>query len=361
MPVLRELITRFSFETNKADVKKFESTIGGMKGSLTKLAAVFGVSLGGKALFNMGVSLKQSEENLRLFAGVNLDNVNNNLDLMQQRLGNIQDGAENIIRRKTLNVLATSFIKEFGSANEEVKLLTELLEAAALQKLATGADISETFAGLLTGVRTGGLGAFVDLPGFDLERKREREFKLAVQDPGDPTGKIGQAQRQQEVSNILKSLMQELRAAAFAVSPELVGVAVGKEIIIEAAEKAAEVATIAGVKAALAAIKSITDTGDVIPDTGNLLLDESKTGALGLIHQSINRMRQRQQERVNTVNNKDNTINNRANIVNNIEVNSVFHINESTNAKETAEIVDKRILKVIDDASFQVQGSGEQR
>lgn len=341
MPVLRELISRFSFETDQASVKKFESTVGGMKGSLKKLATVFGLSLGGKALFNMGVSLKQSEENLRQFAGVNLDNVNNNLDVMQQRLGNIQDGAENIIRRKTLNVLASSFVKEFGSANDEVKLLIQLLETASLQKLATGADISETFAGLLAGVRTGGLEAFVQLPGFDLERKRLREFKLAAEDPGDPGGRIGQAQRKAEVSNIINSLMQELRARAYAVSPELVGVAIGKEIIIEATERAAEVATIAGVKAGLAAIKAVTSAD-------NVLIDSPEAGFSGLINESVNKMRERKAARTN-------------NVINNVEINSNFTINETTDAKGTAEMVDKKIIKLIDDASVQVQGSGEQR
>ena len=183
MPVLRDLVSRFSFETDKKSVNKYHQTMGGMQKSAIKLGSILGLSLGGKALFGMGVSAAQAEEDLKRLAGTELENLNNQLFIMKQRLNNVQDGAANILRDKTVNVLASSFIKDFGNANKEIAQFTKLLEVAALQSTITGTSVQEVFTGLVAAIKTGDFSALVGVGGFDLKRQKITEDIIAAKDP----------------------------------------------------------------------------------------------------------------------------------------------------------------------------------
>lgn len=345
MPVLRELISRFSFETDKKSVNNYQKTIGSMQKSALKLGSILGISIGGKALFNLGVTAKQAEEDLRIFAGTKLDDLNNSLSIMRQRLDNVQRGASNILREKTVNVLASSFLKDFGEMNNAVEIFILFLESAALKSISSGKSIQDVFAGIADAAKTGGLEGLIGLGKFDVAKKREREFVLSTIDPADPTGRIGQEQRFFEVSSIIAGNIGEQRIQASNVSRELVALKITTQKVADVTDKASEAATIAGLKTAEAIFDTVKENKEAVDKGEKTLFDATKEGILNFFGKGVERIKERRGIATQRP----------------IEVNipTTINVNEATDAEGVKRIFDQNNRQMIDNAKNQIIRNGD--
>ena len=111
MTVLRKLVSRFSFETDKKSVNNYHKTVDGMKGAAMKLGSVLGLSLGLKSLFNLGLSAKQASADLKRLTGTKFDVFNAQVDAMKQRLDAAQEGVSNLLKKRTIDTLGAGFVE----------------------------------------------------------------------------------------------------------------------------------------------------------------------------------------------------------------------------------------------------------
>ncbi len=209
MPVLRELISRFTFDVDKKSVNRYEQTIGGMKKSALKLGSVLGLSLGGKALFGMGVSALAAEENLRRVAGSQFDPLEKRLDALRKRLNSVREGAGAIIKDKAFQVLATGFITTFDNSNESLDQFISLLDTASLKALSTGQNVSEIFSGLQSAITTGDVSALKDIGKFNEAQVKFLQDTLSAID----IGQFGQEESMRRRAKIVLDTLAELKPA----------------------------------------------------------------------------------------------------------------------------------------------------
>ena len=113
MPVLRELLTRFSFETDKKAVNDYHTNVAGMTKAAVRLAGVLGGAIGVKELFGMGVSAKQAEADLRRMAGTDFSKVRSGIAGVREELNSIREGAGDFLTTKEGDVLASRFLSKF--------------------------------------------------------------------------------------------------------------------------------------------------------------------------------------------------------------------------------------------------------
>ena len=83
MPVLREVVTRFKFETDKKGVNDFERTMKRLRGGTRRLAKLFGISLGVAgviAMGKLGISIERARFNMGRLSGLTRKQLNKELD-----------------------------------------------------------------------------------------------------------------------------------------------------------------------------------------------------------------------------------------------------------------------------------------
>lgn len=340
MPILRELISRFSFETDKKSVSEYNKQISGMQRSAIKLGSILGVSLGGKALFGMGVSALQAEENLkRLTTDIEFDTLNTHLSVMKERLDNIQEGSSNILREKTINVLASSFIKDFGAANKEIETFTSLLESAALQATITGVSVEEIFTSLVDAIKTGDFSGIVGIGGIDLRQQKIVEAVTAAKDPQELGGQIGRDIRTQAVLEMLGENITEQRRQAANISRELVSLKIATQSVKDSTDSVSETAAAAGIQAAEAAFNAAKQTTEAVSKDERPVSEAIKGGLLDLFNLGVERIKQRREARNN-----------------NVEVNMPTTINvyEATDIEGIKRIVESEDDRRIDEARRQM-------
>lgn len=339
MPVLRELISRFSFETDKKSVNNYHKTMGGMQKSAIKLGSILGLSLGGKALFGLGVSAKQAEEDLKRLAGTQLETLNNELFVMKQRLDNVQDGASNILRQKTINVLASNFIKDFGNANKEITQFTKLLEVAALQSTITGTSVEEVFTGLVAAIKTGDFSALVGVGGFDLKRQKITEDIIAAKDPKEIGGQFGRDIRTEALFSVIDNNLQEQRKQAANVSRELVALKITSTAVKDKTDELAEATTVAGLKTAEALFNSAKENKEALDKGEKSFFDVAKEGFFSLFSQGVDNIKERR------------GINSQK-----VEINmpTTIHVNEATDAEGVVKIFNQQSSKQLGEARRQI-------
>lgn len=265
MPVLRKLVSRFSFETDKKSVNNYFKSVGSMKSAALKLGSVLGAAFGAKQLFGIGVSAKQAESDLKRLAGSNLGNLNAQLNIMKQRLDNVQEGASSLARKKTIDVLGAGFFEKFGAGNEQIKTFVQLLETASLQSLSTGKTVEETFAGISDFISTGGAAGLLGIGGITLRQQKAIEARAAAIDPSEFGTEAGRRIRTEMLLNVINQVAQEQRRQAANLDKSVVSLAIASNTLKDGTEKASEAATEATILAGAAVVdgtKSLFEEAD---------------------------------------------------------------------------------------------------
>jgi hypothetical protein len=162
-----------------------------MKKSALKLAAVLGAGVGAKELFGMGVSAKQAEADLRRLSGADFNDMRKGLASLRGELDSIKEGAGDIIRTKTFDVIASRFIGQFGKSKDEIETFNAILEASAKQAIITGTSIEEMYESIVAARTGGGFAGLIGVGGFDVVQKKITEDIIAAKDPGELGGRIG--------------------------------------------------------------------------------------------------------------------------------------------------------------------------
>lgn len=248
MAVLRELVSRFSFETDKKSVKEYDKTIGNMKGSVKKLAGAFGIALSAGAIFQAGKTALSAEVNLKRVAGVKFDRLQDELVGLRERLNAIREGTGEIITDREYNTLATGFIESFGKSNAELEKFLSLLQTATIQARVTGKSVGEIFTGFMAGIATGDLQALVGVGGLDLGQVQVAEDLLARIDPGTIGKREIKQLRADKILGLLTSSQEELNSQLAASSQEFLDIQESTKRLGQTFDTVSEAATVATVK-----------------------------------------------------------------------------------------------------------------
>lgn len=204
MGVLRDLVTRFSFDVNKKDVNKYDKTIKGMSSKALKLGAVFGGAFTVKGLVESGLSAERAVFNLKRLAGTDFSKLQNMLKQTRAELNGIKEGSGDLITDKNFNLSAANFIEEFGRGNDALKLFNTLLSFSSKQSALTGKNINEMMGALQQSIKTGDFSILKQLPEFDQVSINLFNELNKIFDPGELGGRIGLQQKSSKLSSFLK-------------------------------------------------------------------------------------------------------------------------------------------------------------
>jgi len=161
MPPLRELATRFTFETDRRGIEDFSKSIGSMRNQVLQLGSLLGVALGGRALFDAGLDAERAAAGLRAAttaaeggAGgfARFDRV---LDSTREQISGVVGDTVQLASRGEFRQLATRFVETFGAGAESAEQFGELFSAASSIAVARSRETSEVF-GELFGIVRGG-------------------------------------------------------------------------------------------------------------------------------------------------------------------------------------------------------------
>ncbi len=359
MAVLRELVSRFSFETDKKSVANYNKTIGGMKSSAKGLAGILGVGFGAKGMFGLGVQALTAEENLKKVAGVDFNKVGSSVDILRNKLNGIREGVGDLIKDKEVNVLAAGYIKNFDSSSESLSNFIRLLESATIESAVTRKSISEIFSGF-QGAVTGGdiVGGLLGVGELNLRDVSVISDILELIDAKEIGGEIGRQQKLNEVLKTLSSVKQKQIKQLQGVSNEFLEIQVMEKELSKFADDVSETATVYAVKTASALLDALKLLPENIKKVDRIGVGEEETGNLENIFGIFNESgRKRLKERLNDFNPfesrkeiKDGLKNGGAKV----DIKTTFNINGVQNPKEISEIINKDFSSIVEDASNQI-------
>lgn len=190
MPVLREVITRFRFETDEAGVRRFNGRVAVMKRGLRTLAAAAGITLGVAGAFaarRFGLAAEQAQFQLERLAGTDISRFTAIFNRVSTSLDRIRAGASQIIRPRQFDEAAANFVRVFGTGRREVQAFERIFAFAARQSALTGENVVQITKSLQDAIASGGFDALLDIPGFDQKALKLLQFQqsLVPEVPGD--------------------------------------------------------------------------------------------------------------------------------------------------------------------------------
>jgi len=199
MPVLREVVTRFKFETDKKGVDQFERTMRKMRSGTRRLAKLFGISLGVAgvtAMGKLGISIERARFNMERFTGLSTAQLEQQLLSVQRSLDQIRRGFGTKITGKDFFSAGTEFFQIFGRGEGKMESFKRTFELAAKLSLLTGKNVKDLFSSITQGIESGNFGFLADVPGFTKTRIQNLQDQLnAIAPGGEFTSGIGRAQR----------------------------------------------------------------------------------------------------------------------------------------------------------------------
>ena len=219
--ILRELVTRFSFETDSKGIKQFNSHLAGMRSSIGKFAALLGVGLGTKEILDLSGVAGQAEFNLRRFAGTDFNRLRQGFNQTRRELNLLKAGAGETAKTLEFDTSATNFFRVFGQGQKQLRDFREVWAFAARQSALTGKnaqDIAETFQ---QGLLSGDFSPLLDLPGFDQFRKNMLQFQDKTLDPNEPGGQIALQRRINTALKFIRDARKEQDVSIRQVPDEL--------------------------------------------------------------------------------------------------------------------------------------------
>lgn len=208
MPILREVITRFSFETDKKGVQNFERTMRRMTRGTKKLARLFGITLGAAgvlAMGKLGLSIERARFNMERFTGLNTQQLTKQLANVRGNLDAIKKGFGAKVTERNFFVAGSEFFKTFGKGEQQMAAFRQTFEAAAKLSLATGRNVNELFSSITAGIKSGDLGFLGDLGVTEVQIQNLQD-RLSAIDPGAAfTSAVGMGQRMNTVLGLLRA------------------------------------------------------------------------------------------------------------------------------------------------------------
>lgn len=208
MAVLREVTTRFKFDTDKKGVAKFERTMKGMTRRTRGLARMFGVTLGAAgvvAMGRLGFSVERAQFNMQRLAGMTKEQVNAQLEAVQKNLDGIKKGLGETVTGKNFFTAGAEFFRAFGKGEQQMAAFQQTFAVAAKLSLATGKNVNSLFASITQGIKSGDLGFLGDL-GITEVQIRNLQDQLGAIDPSAAfTSAVGMGQRMNTVLGIIQS------------------------------------------------------------------------------------------------------------------------------------------------------------
>lgn len=213
--ILRELVSRFSFETDKKSVNEYDRNISQMIGKAKKVGGVLGVAFSLKKIGDLSIGTAQAKHNMEQFAGTNLGYLESQLETMESRVESIKSGASAVITTDQKRVLAAEHMNTFGNSKESIDTFTQLLESSMYKAANRGENVSDIFSGLQSAIKTGDLSSLTEFKGIDHRKTKFAEALLDIRDPGEPGGQVRQELSRQSVLELLQSVksgqQEELR------------------------------------------------------------------------------------------------------------------------------------------------------
>ena len=170
MPILREVITRFKFETDEQAARKVDKRVSKMKRGIGGIGKVLGLTLGiagAKALFSFGQGATRAEFSLKNLAGVEFAPLRQNMNRIREDLNLIREGAGAIFRERDFDIAAAGFVRTFGTGRKELELFDQIFRSAAKQSAVTGKNVAELVQQLTQAITSGDFSALMELPGID--------------------------------------------------------------------------------------------------------------------------------------------------------------------------------------------------
>jgi len=207
--ILRDLVTRFSFETDESGIAKYNNKLAGMRKGLGRFLGLLGVGLGAKELFDVGQNAKQAEFNLRRFVGTDFTKLRQQFFQTQKDINKLREGAGDLIIRKDFDLAAGKFFQTFGRGQKQMEDFSKFWDFAAKQSALTGQNVNSIFEQLQSGVRGGDFGSLLNIPGIDVFRKQLLEFQNQVLDPNEPGGRIAIQNRMRTFFRIIQQARAE--------------------------------------------------------------------------------------------------------------------------------------------------------
>ena len=188
MPPLRDLVTRFSFETDQTGVQRFNRTLGGMKNQLSQLAGLVGVAFGTKAIFDSGTALNRANVQLRAAvqnaqdAPAAFELINDSINNLTVSIGGAQRRISDFATEAELTGAAADFFGAEGieASVENVERFTTILRAAAALAIQENQDVRTSFQNILSGVTGGDVSTLLPLGILDRAGAAFEQFRAQL-------------------------------------------------------------------------------------------------------------------------------------------------------------------------------------
>lgn len=204
---LRELVTRFRFETSEADFRGFNQKLNSMKSGLNSLASVFGITLGvsgAVAIGRMGLAATQAKVQLQYLAGSDaFTNLRRIFDRVQTQLEGIRAGSSRLFRREQFDQAAAGFVRVFGTGEVKMRDFEKIWRFATVQSGITGRNVTEIVDEMTRAVQSGGFESLLDIPGLTEFRRQMLEFQQGIIDPKEPGFEIARLNRMRMLVAVL--------------------------------------------------------------------------------------------------------------------------------------------------------------
>lgn len=225
MATLREVTTRFKFETDEAGVRKFNSRIGAMKRSLGKFAKLGLLGLGVSAFtgFNSMVqSAEQARFSLRRLVGTNFKPLRKKFHQIQDEIRKVSNGiAGGFVIETDFDVSAVNFFSVLNRGKREMSDFIKIFRFANKESELTGKNVVQIVDTIQSAIQGGSLEGLLSLPNFDIFKKQFEEFILGEINPNEPGGRATIEQRRTRILEILSKAQVEQNASLKKLTPAL--------------------------------------------------------------------------------------------------------------------------------------------
>jgi len=283
MPVLREVVTRFKFETDEQAARKVDSRVNKMKKGIGGIGKFLGIGLGiagAKALFSFGQTGKRAEHVLKNLVGVDFKPLEQSMIKIRNELNILQEGAGNVFAPRDFNIAAAGFFRTFKQGRKEIELFDKIFRSAAIQSANTGENVSALVQQLTQAISGGDFSALLKLPGIDQSFVKRIEDINALLDPGEIGGQVAIGQRMEILSKVLTKTNKEQLKSIKDIPPQL--------LKMQAAEKKLQTGT---EKLATSLNKTLVPAMEKLNQVLNQFVTTSesieKKGFFGMLQESI--------------------------------------------------------------------------
>lgn len=279
MPVLREVITRFKFETDEQAARKVDQRVNKMKRGISGIGKVLGIGLGAagaKALFSFGQTGERAEHVLRNLVGVDFKPLEQSMIKIRNELNLLQEGAGNVFAPRDFNIAAAGFFRTFKQGRKEIELFDKIFKSAAIQSGNTGENVAQLVQQLTQAVSGGDFSALLKLPGIDQSFVKRIEDINEIFNLGEIGGQAVIKRRMQALSDVLTKTNREQLNSIKSIPPQL--------LKMQAAEKKLQTGTedlaVTFNKALIPAMEKLNKVLDKFVSTSDTI---EKKGFLGML------------------------------------------------------------------------------